>query len=1065
MSPPTPAGTISVIIEVPTGGGVRHRYFSIGAGYTEPFVGSGSIPALDFVAYGAVPGTHNDADGCPLDVYLLGAEGLGPTDPVAAKVLGARIRNDGDHKILAVRADHAFARFSEVDELPPELVDALGRWHEAEQRPEEHWISSREAVDLIDKMTLAAVGGKAAGLSLLQSVASVPRFVALPTTVFETFLTTTGIGAVLESYWEVALRAPVSGELDAVRRSLVHAIFSAPFDVGVAAAIEGAWSTLCSTNVVVRSSAVVEDGTTASWAGQFHTLFGVGNCEDCHQAIRECWAAVATKSAARYAVMSGQQQRPRIAVVLQEAVEPVASGVVFAVEWDVGGSVEAVLEVTLGLGSPLVRGLVAPERWEYAGDTGIGKLSELSGGPIWLIAPVGDRRLARRVDEGDDVPPGLSITLETPGTPVIEVRTTGRVPARGIVEATPVGSLGRSQPILTEAVASDIAMLAIERSRTRNIGLELEWAIDADGNVQWLQERPVTAALPHGTPQLLECGDVLVRGVPASGGRVRGPGWWHFEPHPLDQEPAILFKSFTTPADVGMLLEAGGLVTQEGGILSHAAIISRELGLPCIVGARPFPPHVGVERTLELDASAGEVRPGQGARGERCPKAPPPLLASPAANPRTGDVRLWLGDSFAVPSRVLVRLDEIASLPGVLDGVDALPDLRMPEPGLGFPVGTVFRSERLHPTAVGDCGDGFRLSLLEGVDAQHLRRHAGDILQALRHHLGADSPAGAAVLGAVSVARAFAEGLQCLDGTEWQEPRQDAVEAAGRLVGGLSVALSPSLRDLAQRCLTWHGESGHFLELLSRPDGSAVVLLHTGSAELGLACLRNAVEIGTAAAALEGMDDPAHVRRGLWGLEVTTSPGRELAAMYVGLVNYGFARRSILERLVEQALSDALSGQVCVRAVSDVVHTAVRPDGDALLHQQGVQSLRALGARTPLVLAGAPLVRSYELQPRIDSPVSWCAHGKVELTVAGTDAFRDEAVAHAIATGVWLHGGGNAEDLAGADARARQAVAVIASAGIADPVRPLTPIICLRGSRNRSPKLPSLEEGDARWEE
>lgn len=135
---------VEVFVEIPLGGGVRHRHKPRAGSPVEPFPGTDVVPALALVAYGCIPGTFNAADGGELDVYVLGAEGVAGGSTLTAKIIGIRLRNNGDHKLLTVPVGHALSGLDDVGQLPAAVLETLALWDENQLRPGERWGSAEE---------------------------------------------------------------------------------------------------------------------------------------------------------------------------------------------------------------------------------------------------------------------------------------------------------------------------------------------------------------------------------------------------------------------------------------------------------------------------------------------------------------------------------------------------------------------------------------------------------------------------------------------------------------------------------------------------------------------------------------------------------------------------------------------------------------------------------------------------------------------------------------------------------------------------------------------------------
>lgn len=291
----------------------------------------------------------------------------------------------------------------------------------------------------------------------------------------------------------------------------------------------------------VRSSAAVEDGAVASFAGQFRSLLHV-RAVDVVEAVGE--VASATAGAAAYAAALGSAPPGDVAVLVQPMAAPEVAGVAFT-RHPVTGARTTVVEAVPGLGDRLVSGDVDPERW--------------------IIEPGG----SARVDH-----------------------------ARGVLDARG---------------ARAVAGVAARVERLLGGEQDVEWALDVDGAVWTIQARPVTTRVPAALHPVAgrvgPAGSTLAVGTPSSpgtaSGRVRVL-------HDLDDLPRfrsgeVLVCRATSPAWTPALTRAAAVVTEVGGVLSHAAIVARELGVPAVTGvpgARDLPAGAPVV----VDGSAGTVR-------------------------------------------------------------------------------------------------------------------------------------------------------------------------------------------------------------------------------------------------------------------------------------------------------------------------------------------------------------------------------------------------------------------------------------------------------------------------
>ncbi|WP_147796663.1 PEP/pyruvate-binding domain-containing protein [Cellulomonas sp. Y8] len=344
---------------------------------------------------------------------------------------------------------------------------------------------------------------------------------------------------------------PESGAKARTLGRLLAAGFRVPDGVVVPRAGDAGWPrhlpghlrALGGDTFAVRSSAAVEDAPGSSYAGQFRTLLHV-RAADVVAAVRE--VAAATAAAATYATALGAPTGGGVAVLVQPMLVPAVAGVAFT-RHPVTGARATVVEAVPGLADRLASGDADPERWH--------------------------------------VDPGRSVHVER-GHGVLDP---GRVRAVADVAERVEGLLGGGQ--------------------------DVEWAVDADGAVWTLQARPITAwtaAVPGprpGTGGSGVAGAALAVGTPSAPGAARGRVrvLRGLDDLPRFRPGEVLVCRATSPAWTPALARAAAVVTEVGGLLSHAAIVARELGVPAVTGvrgARDLPEGAPVV----VDGTAGTVR-------------------------------------------------------------------------------------------------------------------------------------------------------------------------------------------------------------------------------------------------------------------------------------------------------------------------------------------------------------------------------------------------------------------------------------------------------------------------
>lgn len=288
--------------------------------------------------------------------------------------------------------------------------------------------------------------------------------------------------------------------------------------------------------VVVRSSATSEDAAGCTAAGQHDTVLAVRGTHDVAQAVRRCWASLWSARAVEYRRHGHlPAYPPTMAVLVQRMVDADLAGVMFT-----GATTR--IEASWGLGDSVVSGTVTPDSWAVSEGT------------------VLDRRIGDKATRVDRV-----------GSQV------------GRREVAPED---RSRLCLSDEDLLALARVGRQIEELLGGPQDIEWAI-AGGRTWVLQARPVTAGLPatHATRGAVPVGEGVLRGIPGSPGRatgrarlVRGPGDFT-----TVQPGDILVCRTTDPGWTPLLGVVAAVVTETGGVLSHAAIVARELGIPAVL--------------------------------------------------------------------------------------------------------------------------------------------------------------------------------------------------------------------------------------------------------------------------------------------------------------------------------------------------------------------------------------------------------------------------------------------------------------------------------------------------
>lgn len=325
--------------------------------------------------------------------------------------------------------------------------------------------------------------------------------------------------------------------------------------------------------VAVRSSATDEDTSATSFAGMHESYTHVSGDESLLARLRDCWASAFGQRVVAYRKSQGLTALPSLAVVVQEMVDSARSGVMFTADPATGDTRRLVIEAAWGLGEVVVGGQVEPDT--YSVDKQGPRLREVRVGHKDFLLERAPEGGDRRVELSDERGQARVLTDE-------EVLTLARLGAR--VEA----HYGSPQ--------------------------DIEWA-EQGGRWYLVQSRPITT-LGGGKPEP-ERGEAhekpLVTGLGASPGRVTGRVRVLHGPEegPKLQKGEVLVAAMTSPDWVATMRRAVAIITDSGGMTSHAAIVSRELRLPCVVGTRNATRVLRDGELVTVDGSAGEVLEGR----------------------------------------------------------------------------------------------------------------------------------------------------------------------------------------------------------------------------------------------------------------------------------------------------------------------------------------------------------------------------------------------------------------------------------------------------------------------
>jgi pyruvate,water dikinase len=350
----------------------------------------------------------------------------------------------------------------------------------------------------------------------------------------------------------------------ALRRRL--ACLRDPLDPSVAGPLVAAWERLAGAAgalVAVRSSALLEDTSQASAAGQFETFLGVAGARDLVTAVRACWASLWSPRALRYLGDRGlDPAATAMAVLIQRLVPARAAGGALSRTPDGG----MLLTGAWGLGASVAQGEVVPDRFRLGRD-----------GSLVAVEPGVKDRLV--TCEGDLGPRARPVAGALIGTPCLEAS-----------EAEALGRLVRAaESILGTPV-------------------EVEWAL-GDGGLQILQARPLRVE-PLPAPDALWLGHPGLAGHPSGLGRGSGRACVVRREGDLDRVRLgdVLVTRVAGPALAAVLPRVAGVVAELGGSSSHLAALARERGIPAVLGVPDATRRIPDGAQVAVDGIMGIVR-------------------------------------------------------------------------------------------------------------------------------------------------------------------------------------------------------------------------------------------------------------------------------------------------------------------------------------------------------------------------------------------------------------------------------------------------------------------------
>ncbi len=447
----------------------------------------------------------------------------------------------------------------------------------------------------IGKDDVATVGGKGANLGeMYKAGIPVPYGFVVTASAYFDFLKETGLSKKIKDALKLLnhqdpknLQATAMSVQKLIKKEEIPAniakeIMTAYLDLSVkskkkASISDKLSSLLKEPYVAVRSSATAEDLPTASFAGQQETYLNIKGEANVLLKVREAWASLFTARAIFYR----QEQKfdhfqVGIAVPVQLMVSSVSSGVMFTIDPVTNEKDRIVIEAIYGLGELIVQGSVTPDHFEV------------------------DKKKLKIVRKNIVAQPKMLTKMD------------------GITKEVKVARNIADKQKVSDKEVMEIAKLGKLLEKHYFFPQDVEWAIE-DGHIYVVQTRPITTVNRQQRTKNKEQISIpkldlplLLKGDPASPGIKSGPAKVIYSAKEIEKVISgdVLVTVQTNPDFVPAMKRAVAIVTERGGRTSHAAIVSRELGIPAVVGTANATKTLTNGLVVTVNGAKGEIYKG-----------------------------------------------------------------------------------------------------------------------------------------------------------------------------------------------------------------------------------------------------------------------------------------------------------------------------------------------------------------------------------------------------------------------------------------------------------------------
>jgi len=429
----------------------------------------------------------------------------------------------------------------------------------------------------LSKSDVPIAGGKGANLGeMTQAGLPVPPGFTITTPAYRRFTEAT---QVLDHIKELLQDLDVDDNtaLQQAAEAAKRIVVEAEMPKDVAKLIAAAYKELCTQEgeelyVAVRSSATAEDTAEASFAGMNETFLNVRGEQDVLESVKKCWASLYGARVIFYRVKRGfESWGMEMGVIVQKMADAEKAGVAFTQNPATGAPNEIIIEAAFGLADPVVAGELSPD--------------------YYMV----DKNSLNILDQQ------------------VKLKKFMRVRRDGQTVDIDLSDEEANKQVLTEDQIRDVARICRDIEDHYGWGQDIEWAIE-DDKIYIVQSRPITTVGAAAAEEVeLEQAEVLLRGLGAAPGR--GSGEVRVLSSVQDgaklEEGDVLVTVMTAPDWVPLMRKASAIVTDQGGMTCHAAIVSRELGIPAVVGTDTATTTLEDGVMVTVDGSTGDIYAGK----------------------------------------------------------------------------------------------------------------------------------------------------------------------------------------------------------------------------------------------------------------------------------------------------------------------------------------------------------------------------------------------------------------------------------------------------------------------